>query len=383
MTTKARTRQEMIQYMDQVMNFTYSSLVEDQELEPDTALVKTYLVESHLPEEASNTEVEALVSLLSHTTLPRNRKVRIGQGVDPTLFWLTVVVEREPVTVYLDVSNPRFWFLHSANRSTALDWLIDRLVKEHHNLDRGWLWPELLESLAEAGSLRGLGLDYDRRVVPDIDFESPESVEYLKLQLWGMQARPVFQTLREAFPHATTLSKVKIKHWLSPDNAEEFAINDIKYNGKITARGTSFQSHIELTSNLFRHYASIIRRIESDYALDWKGDSGRIFLSGEAASFRFSVPIRNLEQFCANVFSSSLPFRLWGVPTQLSNDFYRVAAVDLHAGCRLGFEIAPEYMRLCLPSHSCGNTVVRLYTNLKHHYDPCMEVVNADGESIL
>jgi len=51
MRRKARTRQEMVQYMDQVMNSTYSPLTERQELEPDTSLVKTYLIESHLAED--------------------------------------------------------------------------------------------------------------------------------------------------------------------------------------------------------------------------------------------------------------------------------------------------------------------------------------------
>jgi hypothetical protein len=383
MENRPGTRQELVQYLDEVMNSTYSSLVERQELEPDTSLVKTYLVESHLPEDVSVTDLEAFINNLSTTRLPRNRRIRIKQSADRTLYWLTATVNREPVTIYLDVSNPRFWLLHSANRSISLDWLLDRLIKDQNTLDRGWLWPELLERLSTRGVFRGLGLDYDRRVIPDIDFESPESVEYLKLQLWGMQASQVFRVLREAFPQATTLSKVKVKHWLSQDTDGEFAIDDIKYDGKITTRGTSFQSHLELTSDLFREYANTIRRIESDYALMWPSDSGRITISGQALSFRFSAPIHDLDQFCEHVFSSSLPFRLWGTPTKLRDDFYRVAAVDLHAGCRLSFEIAPEYMRLYLPTNSCGNTIVRLYTNLKHHYDPRMRAASADGESIL
>jgi hypothetical protein len=369
--------------MDQVMNSTYSSLTERQELGPDTSLVKTYLIEAHLPEDTPLSNVEAFVTKLSTTRLPRNRRLKVSKGTDPTLYWLSTTIEREPMVVYIDVSNPRFWILHSANRSTSLDWLIDRLIKDQNTLDRGWLWPELLESLSFKGSFRGLGLDYDRRLIPDIDFESPESVEYLKLQLWGMQANRVFHILQQSFPEATTLSKIKVKHWLSGDGDGEFAIDDVKYDGKITTRGTSFQSHCEFATDLYREYASIVREIESKYALNWTRDSERATLSGQALSFRFSTPIPNLEKFCQHVFAASLPFRLWGTPTRLADDFYRIVAVDLHAGCRLSFEVAPEYMRLYLPSRSCGNTIVRLYTNLKHHYDPQMKAVNADEEPVL
>jgi hypothetical protein len=383
MKGKARTRQELVQYMDQVMNFTYSSLAERQELELDTSLVKTYLIESHLTENTHPSVVEAFVSNLSTTRLPRNRRLKIGKGTDPTLYWLSTTIKKEPVVVYIDVSNPRFWILHSANRSTSLDQLIDRIIKDQNTLDRGWLWPELLEELALKGSFRGLGLDYDRRMIPDIDFESPESVEYLKLQLWGMQADRVFRILQQSFPEATTLSKIKVKHWLLRDEDNEFAIDDVKYDGKITTRGTSFQSHREFVTSLYREYASMIREIESNYALNWTHESERVMLSGQALSFRFSTPILNLEKFCQHVFAASLPFRLWGTPTRLAGDFYRIVAVDLHAGSRLSFEVAPEYMRIYLPSGSCGNTIVRLYTNLKHHYDPQMKAVNADEETIL
>jgi len=379
----AHTRQEMVQHMDQVMNSTYSALAEEQELELDTSLVKTYLIEAHLAEDASHSEVEAFVSKLSNTRLPRNRRIRVDQSKDRTLYWLSTTIEREPVVVYLDISNPRFWILHSANRSTSLDWLVDRLIKDQNTLDRGWLWPELLESSSSKGSFRGLALDYDRRPIPDIDFESPESVEYLKLQLWGMQANRVFHILRQSFPQATTLSKVKVKHWLSEGIQDEFAIDDVKYDGKITTRGTSFQSHLEFTTSLFRQYASTVRGIESEYALTWTRYSERVTLSGQALSLHFSTRIQDLDKFCEHLFSASLPFRLWGVPTKLADDFYRVVAVDLHAGCRLSFEVAPEYTRLYLPSNTCGNTIVRLYTNLKHHYDPQMEMVNADGEPVF
>lgn len=383
MNRTARTRQEVFQYMDQVMNSTYSSLAERQELELDTSLVKTYLVESQLPEGAAPSDVEGFVKDLSTTRLPRNRRLKVSKGVDPTLYLLSTTIDREPVVLYVDVSNPRFWMLHSANRSVSLDRLIDRLIKDRSSLDRGWIWPELLESLASKGSFRGLGLDYDRRLIPDIDFESAESVEYLKLQLWGMQANKVFRILQQSFPEATTLSKVKVKHWLLRNGDSEFAIDDVKYDGKITTRGTSFQSHREFATGLYREYAATIRRIETEYSLNWICGSDRATVGGQALSFRFSTSIRNLEKFCTHLFAASLPFRLWGAPTRLADDFYRVAAVDLHAGCRLSFEIAPMYMRLYLPNDACGNTIVRLYTNLKHHYDPQMRAVDADGERVL
>ena len=130
-------------------------------------------------------------------------------------------------------------------------------------------------------------------------------------------------------------------------------------------------------------YCDVIRNIEKTFAIRWTTTNEKTKLSGQALSIRFPRPIPNIAKFCDHVFSSALPFRLWGVPIELKSDFYRVSGVDLHAGCRLDFEITPEFMRLYLPANSCGNTIVRLYTNLKHHYDSQITIVGEDGKPIL
>lgn len=382
MTDKAFTRQELVQLMDQVMNQTYSSLADEGEPELDTSLVKTYLIEADLSEQASLPEVHSMLEKLAKTPLSGKQRLGIDESRDSSLFLLTTKKDRELITAYLDVSNPRFWLLHSANRSTHLDWMIDRIVKENTYIDHGWLWPELLKTLTAKGSFRGLGLDYDRRKLPDIDFESPESVEYLKVQLWGMPANKILSVLQKEFPQATTLAKVKIKYWLS-GQGDEFAVDDIKFDGKVTTRGTSFQSHLSLIAILYEEYADAIRTLESTYALQFNTDGVRTTISGEALSFHFPQPIGDLDAFCANMFSASLPFRLWGVPIKLNDEFARVAAVDLHSGSRLDLELTKDFIRVFLPPDSCGNTIVRLYTNLKHHYDSRIRVVNADEEPIL
>lgn len=379
-----KTRQEMIQYLDKRMNLTYYTLLDKQTLEPETSLIKTYLVEAHISEEAHQSDLNDLFERLSLTRLPYRAKVHIEPTDDSTLYAIYTSIYDEPITIYTDVSNPRFWILHSINRSTTLDWLLDRLIKEQQFLDRAWIWPELLMHISEKGSFRGLGLDYDRRVMPDVDTaETPQLVEYMKMQLWGMRAEEVLRILSREFPQVTTLSKVKIKYWMSQTSKGNFSIDDVKFDGKITARGTSFLSHISLVADLYTQYSDTIKNIENKYALKWEYTENKVRLSGEALHFQFPKEIENLTQFCEHLFSSTSPFRLWGVPMEIDKHFYRVSAVDLHTGCRLGFEISPEFMRLYLPQKSCGNTIARLYTNLKHHYDAQIKALDADDKSIF
>jgi len=383
----ARDRHQMAQILSDRMTRTYTTLSERQELEPDTSLVKTYMVEAHLSASAEPSQAQNLArSAFSPAAFGKASHVKIYTSGEPTLLSVEATVKSEQVTIYVDFTNSRYWVLHSMASSDAADWMIDRLVSSGPDLDRAWLPADFLESISQLGSFRGLNLDYDRRVVPDVDFQSPHvPVEFLKMQLWGNKAGDVLEILRKkgAFPHETTLSKVKVKFSLDEATNEEFSLDDIKYDGKVTARGTSFLSHIGLVSRVYETYAEQIQNLEKKYALRRNTCGDRLSLEGSPINFLFDRPIANLEVFSQCLFSCGEPFRLWGVPLRLADDFFRVNAVDLHVGSPLQFEIAPDFMRVYLPTGSCGNTIVRLYTNLQHHYDSLVRAVDGDERNVF
>ena len=117
-----------------------------------------------------------------------------------------------------------------------MDWMIQKLIKSSPELDRAWLSADFLEYISKLGSFRGLNLDYDRRMLfhPDDSKSLKMPLEFLKMQLWGDKAAEVLRILRDkrAFPHETTLSKVKIKFWLDKNENGDFSLDDIKYDGK-------------------------------------------------------------------------------------------------------------------------------------------------------
>ncbi len=82
------------------------------------------------------------------------------------------------------------------------------------------------------------------------------------------------------------------------------------------------------------------------------------------------------------LFGGTDPFRLWGVPVSIGKDYFRVTALDLHVTNRITFEVAPDFMRVYLPDGTCGNTIIRLYTNLQHYYDSQV-VLSAGGGEVL
>lgn len=367
------------------MTRSYSQLSEIQELEPDTSLVKTYLIEAHVSETAPQGDAATVAErVFTGEHPPIRNDIQLVAGDEEGLLTIKTLYRRERITIYLDHSNPRFWVLHSTNSSTALDTILGRLVKTSPELDRVWFPADLLERATDLGDFRGLSLSYDRGAIEDIDFDAPDApVEMLKMQLWGRKAGDVLQLLRRergGFPRETSLAKVKIKYWIDDEGA--FALDDIKYNGKVTTRGTSFDGHIELISTIYRSYQAEIRKLESHYALR-RGDGNGSFLEGSPIDFVLNQPINDVGVFCDKVFSATWPFRLWGVPVKVAPDFFRVRAVDLHVGNKLHFEIADEFIRVYLPAQTCGNSIFRFYTNLQHFYDARVTALNSDGEKVF
>lgn len=379
-----RTRREMAHYLEEVMSHAYAQLEERQRLDADTSLVKTYLLEAHALRGATHGAVLRRVQAnIAPEVLRAKGNFRVHETDEELFFNVDFRYRDESAVLYIDASDTRFWLVHSAGRSVFVDPLIQRLVSNTYDFDSAWLPTQLLEKVSQMGLLRGLGLDYDRRPVPDVDFEVPSApVQFLKMQLWGNRAEDVLGVLRarEAFPGSTTLSKVKVKHWLDRDDGTLFSVSDIKYDGKVTGRGTSFQSYMTLISSLYSQYAQTIQRHEDQFGIRHEvGLDGRLAVTGEPLNIFFREPIPDMEVFCRRVFSGSHPFRISGLPVRTGRQQFRVAGIDLHVGKCLNFELCPEYMRVYLPAGSCGNSLARLYTNLQHHYQSLVEARDGSG----
>ena len=367
------------------MSHAYAQLEERQRLEAESSLLKSYLLEAHSNPGTHEATLTLLRSAFGQERLGARAGGQIHESEEETFFTVEMTYGRDRAVFYVDATDARYWVLHSTSKSTPSDRILQRVVLNDPNLDSVWLPIQLLERVTQLGSFRGLGLDYDRREVPDVDFEAPEApVEFLKMQLWGNRAREVLRVLRQdgAFPESTTLSKVKVKHWLDREaDADAFSLSDVKYDGKITARGTSFQAHIGLVSTIVRDYSRNIREFEERFALHFEvNNQGTGKLFGEPLGVVFSHPVQNMEIFLGSLFSGTAPFRLSGVPVKLRSQLFRVTAVDLHVSQPVMFEVAPEFMRVYLPQGSCGNTIARLYTNLQHYYDSLVELRTGDGE---
>ena len=158
----AADRRALARLLDDRMQRMYSKLVDGQHLELEGSLVKTYLLEAHLPEDAPSKNVKALLKTVLRDASSVGEPDGRARKTDEELFFQVDVASRDrTVTLFVDATNTRFWVAHTVSNSVAVDRIVSRLTQSSQ-LDHAWLFAQLLEGTSARGAFRGLGLDYDR-----------------------------------------------------------------------------------------------------------------------------------------------------------------------------------------------------------------------------
>jgi hypothetical protein len=384
MQRNIQTRRQLFDFLQSQMQTAYRNLLDNQRLEYESSLIKSYIFEIEpLKTQGQNTLKKSIESLFS---ISEEKKVRlkVDEKEENGFFELNLEYYDYRLTLYLDtITNTRFWLGFSISSSQMLDRWLDAIVRTKPRFDFIWLWPSFLENIQKRGLPRGFGLDYDYRKFEDDE----EKTTYLKMQIWGgNDTKRLYDLLKKNknFKDKIVLSKVRLKEFGDGNTDGIFALQDVKYNGKFTTRGTDFSTHVN-TINLVRsNYGVIIKDIENNYSLKWmESAQGGVTLEGFAIHFIPNGFELNVSQFCDRVFDGTMPFRLLGFTNSLSESLAIVEAVDLHTGGELSFEIYPDIISVYLPEETCGNTIARLYTNLQHFYNLSFTVEGDNGKLLF
>jgi len=357
-----KNKGDMARYLADAMFLSYDRYRSDQKFEQDTGLLKSYFIEAHVDSYNGETTHDLTLDLLSQ--ISQDIRMLAEESEDESLF----NIKNGKDTYYLDTSDTRFWILHTLALSTKADKFKNELIKASPHLDSAWLPAQFLQKISTLGYFKGFGAMHDE--MPLIDKNSEAEVESMHLRLWGGSAASVLESLQssQALMHSLALSSVRVKYSL-PEYEDETVTDNFTFEGKVTALGKSFISHTNLISRVYSEYSREIRNIEEELSLRFVPRQGIHELEGHPIIISFSRKLINLPNFISRVFSSALPFRLWGLPEIIDDDFARVYAVDLHVGHKLLFEISTDFIRIYLPIGTCGNTIARFYTNIQQYYD--------------
>lgn len=285
------------------------------------------------------------------------------------------VDDTKPVEFYLDMNDGRFLFLHTNYNTKDTNRVVKQLVNAFdHVFDHAWFHSDMLKKIPDVCSCKskGFGIKYSNYLNRSNDLDPDD----MSLDVGGSLAEKIKDLIgtEEGVKNAFAYDAVKISRGSRTEPDKYIRMNVHNTGHFAVKRGRSVTDHLDIVKAIAQMYADAVKKIEKCRV--GVSDDGSEFI-GHAINFEFPNGIEDLDLFVNKMFNGTEPFKLWGIKEKIEDDYFNIDGVDLHTGARINFEISTNMMRAYLYTGGCGNTILRLLTNLQTKYDSdtrCLEL---------
>ncbi|HVP93046.1 MAG TPA: hypothetical protein VMS94_04825 [Acidobacteriota bacterium] len=352
-----KSRKEFMDFLEDMMAASVEEEAEAEVIEETRGRpreMKTYIMESNngLPKIRTAT---SLIAFQSPTDLPE-------------ISVLKLEYEGKSAVFYIDASDPRFLVLYTNDLADITDPLYTRLVNSTSNyFDKIWLPTKMLDKISQltGNAFRGFGLMFDDLFAQQEPEEQP--IHELRMNVSGASSAEALEALSDKKDLRRSLSRSMVR--VRRGNKTTFVADELRFTGRfITKTGTSSEDHVSLVETTRKLYRNLIEEVERS-SIGAKRVEERTLIEGQAFDLVLEREIEDIGLFAAKLLTPDAPFRLWGLRNKVSQEMSQIIAVDLHTGDPIDLEITTSLIRIYLPKGACGNTVLRLYTNLQHSFD--------------
>lgn len=362
-TSSIQSRRDFFDVLQHTIEGTYDELVEDQALQPGQTMLKTFLIESNITPEALRERVDIVEA----------------REVDFNLQELVIERKGSNYNFFLDSEDSRFWILYTLEESEDAKNIVGDMVSGVQNgLDYTWMPVEQQRDIRNMGEFRDVGVSYNADDVFSENYiEDRLDFGDLSVRSSGRGTGTLFDILdsHEELSSFLSLSSVGIRRQIGGS----FVLERVTHKGRFTTSGgNSIQLHLDTVEEIKNRYATLLRRIEENHRVSYESRKYGTGFDGSPLVINLDNEIEEVREFIENIVTAKNPLRLWGAKTQLDEGYWKVKGIDLHNNDKYTIEICPEWIRLYLDEEACGNTALRIYSNLQRHYDSgaTMEVLD-------
>jgi hypothetical protein len=353
-TTEIQNRRELFDVFQHTIRGTHEELVEYQKLQPGQTMLKTFLIESNVTPEQLRDRVDIVKT----------------REVDFDLQELVIERNGSAYTFFLDSEDTRFWELYTLEESEdAKKVVADMISGVRNGLDYTWMPVEQQRDIMNMGEFRDVGVSYDAGEVFSEDYiEDRLDFGDLSVRSSGRGTGTLFNILdsHEELSSFLSLSSVGIRRQIG----SSFVLERVAHNGRFTTSGgDSIQLHLDTVDEIKSRYATLLHNIEENHRLSYESLEHGARIDGHPLVIELDNEIEDVREFAENIVTAKNPLRLWGAKLRLGEQYWKVKGVDLHNNDKYTMEISPEWIRLYLSEEACGNTALRIYSNIQRHYD--------------
>ena len=363
-TQPINSRKDMLSIFDDRMQNNYSELADKNRLNPGENMLKTAIIESNISPD----------DILPHTSVQESYQIE-----DDLHMFEWVTSSGSDGWLFLDSHDNRFWILYSLGDSRFFGDATSELISEEGaGLDRLWIPKSQVEKIGEMGEYESVRTSYSTdNVFPEELIQESHQFSDLSIDGSGRNSKRLYNLLKsvEDIDNYLALSRIQIRREIGGRFVRERITNE----GMLTTRGgTEIRLHTSTVEQIKDEYADLLQLIETNHIIGATAEEHGARAQGAPVVIKFSHEIPDLELFISNIVDAKNPFRLWGHIRQTSESGFKVDGVDMHNGDKIAIEASSSWLRLYLYDGACGNTALRLFTNIQQHYDPAAELVLRD-----
>ena len=383
----ARSLRELTSIMEDQMSTHYSEVVSNRRASFKSNRVKSQLLEAHLPDKSPDAALLALQSLVKREDRVVGATVVLTTAEptqDERLFVLRGRSKDEDVVFYVDVTDRRFWVIHSLDKARIVRNRLNALASTlGRGFDNVWFSIDTLNATKSFGYRRGVRINFVDHLGGSRSGQDESSPDEFTMLLKSARVDDELDFLNstERSPFASRVAvSASLIRAIDPDDKRQFALEDIYHSGLFTARGTSAARHLQVLQVMKTDYSNFINDLEQGRAVRWV--DGRPL--GEIIVISLTRQDLSAESLVTLLSSGEKPFSFWGLPRRLADDHYTAELIDLHHGNYgnpLTVEVSSKWIRVVLPRGTCGNAICRLLSNLQHSVDSGARLIVGETNS--
>ncbi|MHA1385378.1 MAG: hypothetical protein ACTSR3_16620 [Candidatus Helarchaeota archaeon] len=306
---------------------------------------------------------------------------------------LIIIHNSKPYYFYLNNQNERFWTIHNIEKQREVQSIIENLTANSYLQDKIYLSHHTLEKYQDKFNAKSQGFTInfeqlftssDSETIFKHNISDFENIGY-SLQLWPKRIQSIDLFIKKLQKIDYPINFKSLNFVFEDESHDVLVKEDLTYDGATTIhRGKDFRQHLKFLKGIREDYSKTIASIE-DYRVNWNTGKGGFFtieLYKEISPKNF-INLINRATINMQYKSKSNPFKINAFYMYKEKDFVMYNGIDLHTGDQFYLQVFPSKLTITLDKNSCGNIILRLFTNLQRYFSISVKLLIDGIESGL
>lgn len=317
--------------------------------------------------------VESNFSSFKEFAEMNKNRIKVIPSKEDDFFNVKIKHDNKQYYLYIDTINPRFWLIHNIEYQRDIDPLIKDLFYNSYLQDKIYIPNQMMESYWKNYSKNSLGvsLTFKQLLNEDVNNENFSNMEReinnYTLRLWPKRPNTMEKFI-EKFREIELPINFKYLNYVFKNKEGEILMKENIYrDGKFTInKGKDFRKHIDFIEKIKEDYDNLIKKIEKN-RMNWKEGKGNLFC------INFNKKI-NPNSIYKILKTNQDIFKILIFPLYKEESFRLFDCMDLHTTGRFKLQIFKDKIYINLNADSCGNVILRLFSNLQAHFSPDLQL---------